>query len=244
MDIIGIEAGNSNIKVGIFRKEKLVKVITFPTKDIRKSKLPSSLKNISPVLIGIASVVPQINPLLKKKFGIYGKNIFIITPSSCGITLKVKNPDRVGVDRILNCKAAVTIFGSNVVVVDIGTAITVDYASRSGFYGGVIMPGPSLWGHSLTTTAMIKDIKKVVKARIPGKDTSEAVCGGIKYGVPGAINNVVALYKRKYPYVKVILTGGGSEGFKRDIEFDIARKHLALEGLGIVLYERYKRENL
>ncbi|MCM8830425.1 MAG: hypothetical protein NC824_05450, partial [Candidatus Omnitrophica bacterium] len=103
------------------------------------------------------------------------------------------------------------------------------------------MPGPSLWNASLTTTAMIKDIKRV-KLRIPGRDTSEAVYSGIRYGIPGAINGVVSVYKKRYPSTKVILTGGGSREFRMDIEFDIIKRHLALEGLGMVLYERYEKD--
>ncbi|MCX8082640.1 MAG: type III pantothenate kinase [bacterium] len=238
METIGIEVGNSNVKIGLFYKERLVKVITFPTKDIECFKIPAFWNNRKPVLIGIASVVPQINTLLKEKFSIYKKKVFFITPSLCGIPLKIKNPDRVGVDRVLNCKAAIEFFNSDVVVIDIGTAITMDYASRKGFFGGVIIPGPFLWKGALTSTALIKDIKEV-RAKIPGKDTSEAICSGIRYGIPGAINSIVSVYKKRYPSVKVVLTGGGSKEFNKGIEFDIMRKYLGLEGLGMVLYGMY-----
>jgi len=242
MNTVGVEVGNSNIKIGIFDGKKLKDVFLFPAEDIKKLSIPARLKKIKPVFTGIASVVPGINNLLKKRFAsISGKDVFSVTPFDCGIPLKVKNPDRVGVDRVLNCKAAIGLFNSGVIVIDIGTAITVDYASKKGFMGGVIMPGPSLWKNSLTTTAMIREIKKV-KGCIPGKDTSEAIYGGIRYGIPGEINSIVAVYKKRYPDAKIILTGGGSEEFRMDIEFDIMRRYLALEGLGMVLYERYEKD--
>ncbi|MCM8777669.1 MAG: type III pantothenate kinase [Candidatus Omnitrophica bacterium] len=241
--MIGIDVGNSSIKIGLFRKKKLLKVFEIPTKEASSLKVPSYWEKISPLWAGIASVVPSVNYILKDKFsGICGKNIFFITPSDCGLPLKIKNPDKVGVDRVLNSKAAVKLLNTDVIVIDIGTAITIDYASKKGFMGGVIIPGPSLWKGSLTTTAMIKDVKKVKGRRIPGKDTSEAVYSGIRYGIPGAINNIVALYKKRYPSANVILTGGGCREFSMDIEFDIMRKHLALEGLGMVLYERYEKD--
>ncbi|MCM8830217.1 MAG: type III pantothenate kinase, partial [Candidatus Omnitrophica bacterium] len=138
MEGIGVEVGNSNIKIGLLCKKKLVKILIFPTKDIKKLKLPVEWEEISPAFIGIASVVPFINPTLKKKFRMYRKDVFVVTPSLCGLPLKVKNPDRLGVDRVLNCKAALELVKSDVIVIDIGTAITIDYASKKGFMGGVI----------------------------------------------------------------------------------------------------------
>lgn len=239
MKIIGVDVGNSNIKIGFFENKKISKAIISPTDKIDALKIPMLWRDASPVFVGIASVVPQVNSLLKSRFrDIAGNKIKIITPSDCGIPLRIKNPDMIGVDRVLNCKAAINLFGSEVIVIDIGTAITVDYASEKGFLGGIIMPGPSLWSASLLTTAMIKEPKER-KAGLPGKDTAEAIYGGIRYGVPGAINNVVEAYKKKYPSVRVLLTGGGDMKFIRNITFDMEKKHLALEGLGMVLYEKY-----
>jgi len=240
MNTVGVEVGNSNIKIGIFAGKRLKDVFLSPTEDIKRLDIPVTLKKIGPVFTVIASVVPVINNLLKKKFASISKDIFFITPFDCGLPLKVKNPKGVGVDRVLNCKAAINLFNSDVVVVDIGTAITVDYASQKGFMGGVIIPGPSLWRVSLTTTGMIKDIKET-EARIPGKDTSEAIECGIRYGLPGAINSIVYAYKKKYPSAKVILTGGWSKRFSRYVEFDCLKRYLTLEGLGMVLYERCEK---
>jgi len=240
MNTVGVEVGNSNIKIGIFDGKNLRDVFIFPTEDIKMLEVPATLKKTEPFFTGIASVVPSINNLLKKVFASISKDIFFITPFDCGLPLKVKNPKGVGVDRVLNCKAAVNLFNSDVVVIDIGTATTVDYASQKGFMGGVIIPGPSLWRSSLATTGMIKDIKET-EARIPGKDTSEAIECGIRYGLPGAIDSIVYLYKKKYPSAKVILTGGWSKRFSRYIKFDSLKRYLTLEGLGMVLYERCER---
>lgn len=238
MKTVGIEAGNSNIKIGLFEKSKIVELIVIPVEKIKALKLPPSWIKESPFFTGLASVIPHINSLLKEKFKQISRDIWIVRPSDCGIPLRIKNPESVGVDRVLNCKAAIGLFGPDVIVIDIGTAITIDYASRKGFMGGVIMPGPSLWSYSLTRTGMIKKIEEK-KGRVPGKDTGEAIYLGIKYGISGAINNIVSEYKSKYPYAKVVLAGGAGEIFSRYIKFDIKRKNLALEGLGMVLYERY-----
>ncbi|MDD3726654.1 MAG: hypothetical protein PHI44_05610, partial [Candidatus Ratteibacteria bacterium] len=52
------------------------------------------------------------------------------------------------------------------------------------------------------------------------------------------INSIVEVYRKRYPSVKVILTGGYSGWFSRDIKCDMKRRYLTLEGLGMVMYER------
>jgi len=186
----------------------------------------------------MASVVPSVNPVIKKKFSSsYGKSPFVIKPSVCGIPLKVKNPETVGVDRVLNCKAAMRLFGSPAIIVDIGTAITIDaVAKTSGFTGGCIIPGEELWLRALITTSMIKK-SRIISAKFPGKNTDEAISAGIRYGVPGAINSILTNAFKKYPSAILVITGGGSNrNILRNIAFKgITRKYLTLEGVGFVI---------
>lgn len=240
METIGIEAGNSRVKLGLFRNAKLVEVQVIETENIGSLDVPAGWKKIKPGRIGLSSVVPSINPAIKKKFSVlYGKRVVIIKSSDCGIPLKIKNPGTVGIDRVLNCKAALELFGSPVVVVDVGTAITVDAATeKDGFAGGSIIPGAELWMKALMTTSLIKN-SRTVNAGFPGKNTDEAISTGIKYGIPGAINGLLAASLKKYPFARIVLAGGGfTLNIRKNIIFKcISRKYLTLEGIGLVLNE-------
>ncbi len=240
MDTICIEAGNSRVKFGLFRNNKLQKVFSVSHKDGSLPEIPSELRKITPQYIALASVVPHLNGKIKKKIrDIYGKKLFIIKPSECGLPLKIKNPEKVGIDRVLNCKAAISIFGSTVIVVDAGTAITVDIASETqGFMGGVILPGMELWVNSLKNTAMMKGIRPS-SVKFPGRNTNEAVRAGLKYGMEGALKNILDIAFRKYPSARLVLTGGGSGMFANRLNREKKiRRNLTMEGLGMVLKER------
>ncbi|MBN1445607.1 MAG: type III pantothenate kinase [Candidatus Omnitrophica bacterium] len=239
MYTIGIEAGNSRIKLGLFKNGKLKEIYTFPRKGSLIPDIPAGWKKIKPQLIGMASVVPSLNSAIKSKFrDSFGKRVMLINHKNCGIPLKIKNPEKAGIDRMLNCKAAIRIFGSPVIVVDIGTALTVDIASeKEGFLGGAILPGAELWVNSLKNTAMIKDIRPA-GVKFPGRDTNEAVFGGLKYGMEGAVNNILDISFRRRPSAVLVLTGGGSGILKNRIRHGKkVRRHLTMEGIGMVLQE-------
>ncbi len=240
---IGIDAGNSRIKFGLFRNENLVEVQVINATDAALFNPPVGWEKTRIESIGLSSVNSSINNLMKTRFSLfYDKKVSIITPSDCGIPLKIKNPEGVGIDRVLNCKAAIKLFGSPVIVVDIGTAITIDIATKKdGFKGGCIMPGGELWTKALMTTSLIKS-SRMVRAIFPGKNTDEAISIGIKYGIPGTINSVLSVALRKYPSAKVVLTGGGcTANICRKISFKYTyRKYLTLEGVGLVLGKFHK----
>ncbi|HNS32951.1 MAG TPA: type III pantothenate kinase [bacterium] len=234
MDIVAIDIGNSRIKTGYFKNGRLRDVYTTDTKNAENLSFPTSWNIMRAGYVGISSVVPPVNRIVKEKASVFfkGSGIIIIKPEDCGISLKIRNPGTVGVDRVLNCVAALKLFGGNVVIVDIGTAVTVDILSlKREFIGGFILPGPRLWLESLKNTAMINE-SKISEAPIPGRDTGEAVFAGLKYGLAGAINGILDNVFKKYPSAKLVLTGGGSYQFLKHVRFKKKiREHLTLEGI-------------
>jgi len=244
METIALEIGNSRIKAGLFSGKTLKKVFYYPTENVKNFSFPSSWKVANPAYAGIASVVPSAVSVVRKKIkeNFMGIAVLNVEPGDCGIPLKIKNPESVGVDRVLNCLAVLKLSGPGAVVVDIGTAVTVDILSEKGdFAGGFIIPGPQLWLESLSVAAMIRDVKKV-PAKIPGKNTDEAICAGAEYGIPGAVNAILERVFKKYPSAKLYMTGGGSRQVSKHIGFKKhLREHLALEGINHVISERAGR---
>lgn len=241
MYAIGVDAGNSRIKMGLFYNARLIDTKTIGTQDISSLKIPTRWKVVKPELIGLASVVPSVNPVVVDRLQrFYRVRVWVIKPSDCGIRLGIKNPDKVGVDRVLNCRAGLHLCGSPVVVVDVGTAITVDIVtSRGGFMGGSIIPGPELWVKVLTSTALIKK-SSPARNTFPGRDTDESISCGIRYGIAGAVNGILNESLKKYPSARIVLTGGGIEILRKSISFRcVVKNHLTLEGIGLVLHQKY-----
>lgn len=234
-----IDIGNKRIKVGIFKKNKIYRCFYCLNSEGKKFSFPDEWKNLKIKKCGISSVVPELNPFIKEKI----KEAFKIEPlflnyKICGIKLKIKNPQKTGIDRIVNCKGASEIFGYPVIVIDIGTAVTIDVVDKNKFFiGGFIIPGPDLWIDSLKNTALIKEIRKT-KSKIIGIDTSSAINLGLIYGLSGSIEKIIFKMKEEFNISNIILTGGGSKKFSKFLSFDKKlRKNLTLEGINIILNE-------
>ncbi|MCK9266594.1 type III pantothenate kinase [bacterium] len=238
MSTVAIDIGNGRIKIGYFRNNRLKHSNFISTGSFEDLTFDSQWQKEKVSTVGISSVVPKVNSDIKKKIAYFfpDAKIMEISVEDCGIPLRIKNPDTIGVDRVVNCVAALELFGGNTVVVDMGTAITVDIISKKReFLGGVIMPGYNLWVKSLYNTAMIKPCENSVP-RIPGKNTGEAISAGVKYGFLGAINNILEKVFKKFPEATLLLTGGDATRFCSSIQYkNHLNKNLTLEGINYVV---------
>ncbi len=242
--IIGIDCGNLYVKVGFFEEGKLKNILKLPSNDIQNFRIPSELKKLKIEVIAVASVSPSVSKKIEKIFSsFFKKEIFKITPVNCNLHLDIKNKKSVGVDRVLNCKAAFSIYKRPCIVIDIGTAITIDVVDKKGnFTGGVILPGPELWIKSLETTSLINSPSLLKKNILVGKNTDECITSGINNGISGAIENIVEKLKKFYKNSVVILTGGWCDYYSKKIKIKKRiRKYLTLEGINIVVNERWKK---
>lgn len=98
---------------------------------------------------------------------------------------KYKDPDQVGQDRLIGAFATQQLYGQPAVIVDFGTAITLDVLSTAGNYeGGVIVPGIRLSLESLhSKTALLPQVEGVRRPRrIIGKTTEQSILSGLVYG--------------------------------------------------------------
>ena len=116
------------------------------------------------------------------------------------IPLGVDYPDKVGVDRVLNAVAVNRLRTGQApaVIVDAGTAITIDAVSETGrFLGGAILPGYELEAHALhdyTSLLPFIPMEEII-GEIPvviGKNTHAALRSGLIWGQVGAVNEIVS----------------------------------------------------
>jgi len=120
----------------------------------------------------------------------------------------------IGEDRLLNAAAAFDVLKQACVVVDAGTAITVDYVDGAGtFHGGAIAPGGQMMLDALhASTAQLPQITLEKPAEAIGHNTVEAMRSAAYHGIRGTVRELVehyAEYAGAYP--TVIATGGDAE---------------------------------
>lgn len=236
--LLAIDIGNTNISLALFHGSKMAGHWDIPAGLYATSRLSAKIraKNISGALI--CSVVPA----LTKKLAQDVKRLTGIKPRIIGKDIRVpmKNlycrPAQLGQDRLVNAYAAGRIYGSPVIVVSCGTAITVDAVSKNMFYlGGFILPGlrPCLAALKAHTALLPKiGLTPGLAAGIP-RNTREAILNGVILGSAGAVNALIRRIRLETGKKTVVIgTGGDIDLLKKFSGYIIkADKELTLKGI-------------
>ena len=133
------------------------------------------------------------------------------------LEVRVEEPPRVGIDRLLNAVAANRLRDPEqpAIVVDLGTAGTVDLVAADGaFEGGAILPGMSLWAqalHSGTSSLPEFDVAALQEPiAAPGKSTDGAIAAGLFWGTVGAIGELIEQISRQCQGAPQLFVTGGA----------------------------------
>ncbi len=196
----------------------------------------------------IVSVVPKalvlIGGALKR---IFNKDIILVGRDvDAGVKNLYDNPEQVGQDRLVNAKAAYSIYGGPVIIVDFGTAITIDVVSQKGEYlGGIIAPGVEISLKALVErAALLPEIELEQPKAILGKETRESMRGGIFYGFSSLCDGLVRRLKKvTFMDATVIATGGHSKLIGPYCEtIEKIDPDLTLKGLEIIYSKRLSKK--
>jgi type III pantothenate kinase len=127
------------------------------------------------------------------------------------MAINIDNPREVGADRVVNAIGAVLAHGAPVVVLDFGTATTVDLVGADGSYrGGAIAPGIEVAAESLvSSTAALRRVELAVPPAAVGKSTVEAMQSGLLFGFAGLVDGLVDRVLAELGFdAPVVATGG------------------------------------
>lgn len=157
------------------------------------------------------------------------------------LDVRLPEPQRVGIDRLAGAAACrlVVPAGKACVLVDCGTAATVDLISADGgFLGGAIVPGPTLMARALAAgTSRLATAAAAEGARLPtmpGRSTAEAIALGIGLGIQGAIARLEAEARAALgPGTITVLTGGGRAAVRDALPDAIEVPDLVLAGIAL-----------
>jgi len=164
----------------------------------------------------------------------------MVTRRQIPLKRDVKFPTKVGIDRLLAAYAAVKVHGEvPMLIVDAGTAITIDLVQNQTFCGGAILPGLAAQAATYPNISAnlplvsIPDAHLKARSVYPGKSTQEAIQSGLYWGTIGAIRQFYdTLRKQNAP---LILSGGDAEyllpGLVQNIPTTQFKPHLVLEGI-------------
>jgi len=243
-----IDIGNTLVKVGLFKKRRLVlngEFATHPRKEIDEwgillSQWTGSYQgkvNIEKVIISsvVSSIFAPLNKAVEKYFKVPS---FEVRGEKVGIPILCDNPRKIGADRIANVVAVSELYKLPAIVIDFGTATTFDVISVKGEYlGGVIAPGVRC---NIETLAEKAEALFAVEFRKPaeviGRNTEDSLISGIFYYSLGGVKQIVKELKEELgKEAKVIATGGLGVLLAQEYkEIDEVNPTLTLQGLNII----------
>lgn len=191
----------------------------------------------------IATVVPRalhnLQTLARKYFGaeplIAGR-----APVEWGIALDIDEPGSLGADRAVTAIAAHTRHAGDLIVIDFGTATTIDWIDGAGAYrGGIIAPGINLSLDALVSAAAKLPriaIEAPATTSVIGRNTVDQMQIGIFWGYVGLIEGLVARMRGEIARpVTVVATGGLAILFEAHTDvFDAVEPDLTITGLAIL----------
>ena len=249
--LLTIDVGNTNTTFAFFKKKHILKVDHFPStkKDFKKFSQKLLREKQARPLAGIvvASVVPELNQnirLLGQQLKI--KPLFL-NHKNTPLRIRIKNPQKIGADRLANAVGASYFYGkkdkhgdSPLLVIDIGTATTLDIVTAQGkFLGGLILPGPQTMLSALfEKCAQLPKVPFKKPKRIVGRNTQEAIQSGIFYSYVSLIEGLIQKIQKQFKTrLKTILTGGFSTPLSPSMTTPhTVDPYLTLKGLAVLKF--------
>ena len=254
--LLAIDIGNTNLVIGCFRDDKILFKARIATDRTRTSdQYGVEIKNMLEAYgvdrtdikdCIISSVVPPVfNSVRTGVIKIIGKQPMVVGPGlKTGLNIHVDVPSQVGSDRIVIAVAALAEYKAPLLLLDLGTATTIEAVEPENVYmGGAIIPGVRVSLDALTSrAAQLPGISLDQPTRVIGKNTVDCMRSGMMYGTAAMIDGLIDRIEEELGHRSTIIATGGLAQFiiplcKREI---ILEKDLLLKGLNI-LYKKNKK---
>ncbi len=248
--LLAIDIGNTNISIGGIENDRIAFEARIATDRIKTSdqygveiKSILSLFDAAPGDIDgciISSVVPPVfNSVRTGLMKVIGKPPMVVGPGiKTGLNIQMDNPAQVGSDRIVVAVAALAEYAPPLILLDMGTATTIEAVGAGGVYlGGCIIPGMRVSLDALTANAaQLPGINLDRPKRVIGKNTEDAMRSGIMYGTAAMIDGMIERMESELDCQATVIATGGMAQFivplcKREIKLE---KDLLLKGLNVI----------
>lgn len=254
--LLAIDVGNTNMVFGMYEGGSFTGSFRLMTDSNRTSdeiglaaweyfqRFGLRTEDVEAVII--ASVVPQIMHTLSNAMIKYFCRTPIIVDDDVdpGLPYGVSGDERLGADRSVACVSAIHKYGAPLVVLDFGTATTIDAVSRDGKYlGGCITAGVRISTDALfQKTAMLPKVELVKPDTVLGCTAVGQIQAGAVMGYIGAMEYLIRRAKEEMgePEAMVVATGGLARMIADNTDvIDVVDSELILDGLQTI-YERDK----
>ncbi len=203
--IIGVDIGNSAAKAALVDGSTVHESGRLDTSVASPADLTEGLRLLAgsptgpPTSIVAVSVVDRWTARLELAASDLGLPLVLASATTIPLPTALLRPDLTGADRLLAAWTAARLHGRPVIVIDLGTATTVDAVDADGFFlGGAILPGLGLSTQALAEgTARLPRVDLDLPDDPIGSDTAAAIQSGIVVGHLGAVRELVARMRQR-----------------------------------------------
>ena len=227
--LLCIDIGNTHTHYGVVTDEGTRFFRELPTRQLdhltdglgaRLASIFSEYRGVNGV--AFCSVVPEATERLLRIFERWRLALpfFQLTyDKKIGVPISYPRPEEIGQDRLANAAGAQYLFGTPAIVIDMGTAVTLDVVTRqNGYEGGIIAPGIAIMRRHLhEQTALLPKLDDSIDVpRAIGKSTLEAMRIGTVIGFGGMVQALLdavlsELAARGEPAPRILATGGTAD---------------------------------
>ncbi len=231
-----IDIGNTRVKTALFKEDQLFELRMYDSvsellsdltfiKQAQNAVIGSVVDDLDLFYSGINSIIPTIIYTHETKIPVL--NLY-------------HSASTLGSDRIAAAIGANTMYpNQNVLVIDAGTCIKYNFTNSNNEYlGGAISPGLQMRFKALehfTSKLPLVELDTNFDELI-GTNTQKSILSGVLNGAVAEIDGFINDYKRQYPNIICVLTGGDSEYLAKRLKNSIfAHQNLVLKGLNDIL---------
>lgn len=253
--LLVIDIGNTNIKFGLFDKDRLAMLARVSsdrtkTSDEFAGEIYSVMgvygftkKDVDGCIISsvVPSVLRTVKEAIKTTMGI---TPLVVGPGlKTGLNIKIDNPASTGADLVTGCVAALHLYGAPSIVISLGTATTIIVLDKSGaMIGGAIAPGVGISMNALSDKcALLPSSSFEAPKSVIGRSTDECIRSGVVLGNASMLDGMIDKINAELgAECTVIATGGIAQDIVPSCKHNIIlRDDLMLQGLKII-YDKNK----
>lgn len=252
-NMLAISAGNTRTRLGSFVDGKLAGSLAISHDDPQEltaavDEAFAPLHGRSDAQLLVASVNPAVTERITRIAPDRTKLKLLRVEQDLPIPIgrQLDREALTGEDRLLNAAGAYDTLKQACVVIDVGTAMTIDYIDGAGtFHGGAIAPGAQMMLKAMAEqTAQLPEVEFAAPREAVGHNTTEAMLSGVFFGIRGMVRELVEQYAEAAGnYPMVIATGGNASLLFKDFELvERIVPDLTLMGMAATLRSAMERD--
>jgi len=233
---LAVDFGNTRVKAALFKEHQIIDSKVYDSIDDLASDTSFYKQGNKCIVASVVSNEESLKEVLREIKPL----IFFTSQTKVPVKNLYKSASTLGSDRLAAAIGAYSLYpAKNTLVIDAGTCLKFNFINTNGEYlGGAISPGLQMrfkalqhFTDKLPLVSLNEDFNKLI-----GQNTDESILSGVINGILNETEGAINEYKKLYPDLTIVVTGGDCDFFAKRLKNRIfTHPHLILTGLNEIL---------